>query len=123
MSRFCLTLAPACVLAGLACFGCTGEQIQGAWYGALPLASAQDCRIRLMNGGRFDVACHGPDQWVGQGAYKWDGSVLTLKFDRLLERGEPALQLPAPIALKMDAKGNEMCVQNSDLGCWERKMP
>jgi hypothetical protein len=69
--------------AAIVLYGCTGQSLEGAWYGPLPIdEGGSDCRIRLYGNRTFDFTCRDPsnnarDRELGAGRYSTDGTRIT----------------------------------------------
>jgi len=95
-----------CCAIAFGSFGCSGQNIEGAWIGPLPFEDANACHIKVYSDHRFDVAC-GKLEWAGAGHYVREGSQLTLKFSALVHRGQPQRRMPE-LHLSFVGEGNTL---------------
>lgn len=124
MIRLWPSLGVGCLLL-IGSFGCTGQNVEGAWRGAFPLEDAKDCRIRLTFDRRFDLACRTDSGWLAAGRYSREGDGLVFHFESLARRGEAIRDLPLPIRMRMEGKGNTICLTQAPglpEECWTRIM-
>jgi len=88
-------------------FGCTGQDVTGAWRGPFPLEEATDCRIRITYERRFDLSCQN-DEWLGGGRWSQDGAVLTFRFESLSRRKARLNGEIPSVELAFEGHGNMM---------------
>lgn len=107
-------------------FGCTGQNIEGAWRGPFPFDGAEDCLVKVQNNGSFTLGCR-EDVWVGAGKWRRQNNRLELDFVLLTHRGEAVRQRGEPLQLRLDGAGNTLCVglptDNGEPYCWRRELP
>jgi len=99
---------------------------QGQWLGRLPLDGAEDCRIRLLPTGHFDLECRSSTKYAAQGTWVRSGSSLEMTFAWLARDGKN-VKTPEPWDFRMDGLHNALCVGlPTDRGepyCWHRATP
>lgn len=107
--------------AALGTFGCTGQKLEGNWFGPLPLEDAKECRTQLFGNGRFTTYCKG-EEWVGAGRYDSGPDTIRLKFDVLTRRGK-VLSDPQPIGMTYVGHGNRIDLRWREIEMkWERRL-
>jgi len=100
----------------LACVGCGGQTIEGAWQGALPLDGASACTVKLYVSDRFEATC-GPKGPALAGSYSWDGSELRLTSDSYVFEGKKAVSKPT-FEYRVEGHGNHLTLLR-DRERWE----
>ncbi|MDX2064457.1 MAG: hypothetical protein SFX74_01815 [Fimbriimonadaceae bacterium] len=91
--------------------GCTGQSVQGAWYGAFP-ACGNQCRIRLFSTRQFDLECQrpqqsAPDLWAGR--YRFSDGRLQFEIDRQTKAGATKVdKVFREISATVEGSGNRM---------------
>jgi hypothetical protein len=112
-----MTLAVGAMAAIL--WSCSGQNLEGAWFGPFPYPDADACRIRLYDDNRFDLAC-GQDEWVGAGKYERTEGGIRFLYIALARRGALVRQ-PEPVDVKFTGHGNRLELAGG--GEWVRKGP
>lgn len=102
-------------------FGCTGQKLEGRWFGNLPLEDAKACSVELHNNGRFTLYCP-KGEWAGWGRFEDGADTLRLNFDLLARRGKK-LEHPVPLDFRFVGRGNRLDLRWNDAPYqWERKL-
>lgn len=106
-------------------FGCRHVDVKGQWEGPFPLAAAEDCRLKLLPTGRFELGCVGLSAPSGQGTYQVsEHRTLVLNYEWLILAGEPVERLPQPARIDFVSHGNRLEVSGPGFaGEWRRIMP
>lgn len=103
--------------------GCRHADVTGRWRGALPLASANDCEIRLLSGGRHEFGCTGPDSWEGYGTWRLEEGRLTLRYELVLQRDRRVARLPEPTVYEATPQGNTLMLKRAGREVrWQRRL-
>jgi len=110
----------------LTLLGCSGQNLAGSWRGAIPWRSGDDCRIRLVPEGKFDLSCRDQvtgktDEWVGAGSYEVKDGEIAFTFVALTQRGEVIKPPFPPLQMATRGKGNTLEMSAPNFASkWER---
>jgi len=99
------------------CLACTGQKLEGAWYGPLPaIEDGGSCRIRLYGNRTFDYTCRDPadpkrDKALGAGKYSVSGE--RISFDRRVSASPTGVKRsdPAQFSATFRSGGNQIWIR------------
>lgn len=87
--------------------------VQGQWFGPLPLDGAEDCRVRIFATDTFDLECRGRTKYAAQGTWRRYADKLEMSFLWFGRDGAKAKK-PDPWVFKVGGRGNTLSVGLDD---------
>jgi hypothetical protein len=105
--------------AGIASAGCTGQSVEGAWKGGLPLDGADSCVIKLQADTTFSAKCASAGIQMA-GIYARRGDTLLIESRAYTYRNHPATSRPA-FEFKLEGHGNQITLlKDRERWTWTR---
>lgn len=85
-------------------------EVEGQWFGSLPLDGGDDCRIRIFPTGAFDLECRGRTTYAANGRWRRYQNKLEMSFSFFVRDGKPVSPLPEPWVFRTDGAHNVLFV-------------